>query len=112
MASNFRIAAHRSSDSVSIKLYGDFDGSSAYQLIEHLKKDCRSKSKVFIDTCCLREIHAFGKEVFEDSLSKLNRDCICLVFSGKNAAKLAPPARPGPGRRSGLNPGSGERDLR
>jgi hypothetical protein len=37
MASNFRIYCHQNRDNLHLKLIGDFDGSSAYELINLLK---------------------------------------------------------------------------
>jgi len=37
MAANFRISVHRSSDSLHMKLMGDFDGSSAWELLNVLR---------------------------------------------------------------------------
>jgi hypothetical protein len=37
MASNFRIYCHQNKDNLHLKLMGDFDGSSAYELINTLK---------------------------------------------------------------------------
>ena len=39
MASNFRLFLHETGDSLHLKLYGDFDGSSAHELINALKKN-------------------------------------------------------------------------
>ena len=39
MASNFQIYRHRTRDSLHLKLEGDFDGSSAHELINALKED-------------------------------------------------------------------------
>ncbi len=38
MASNFRIFLHETRDSLHLKLDGDFDGSSAHELLNTLKK--------------------------------------------------------------------------
>jgi len=38
MALNFKIICHKNSENLHLKLMGDFDGSSAYELINTLKK--------------------------------------------------------------------------
>jgi hypothetical protein len=48
MASNFRISTHRNSESLHLKLVGDFDGSSAFELINVLKKNWNGAYRVFI----------------------------------------------------------------
>jgi hypothetical protein len=39
MASNFRIFAHRNSDSLHLKPAGDFDGTSAFELLDNGEKE-------------------------------------------------------------------------
>ena len=39
MASNFQLLSYRNKDSLHLQLYGDFDGNSAYELINTLKKN-------------------------------------------------------------------------
>lgn len=57
MASNFRISTHRSSESLHLKLVGDFDGSSAFELINVLKKNWNGAYRVFIHTDSLKDIN-------------------------------------------------------
>ncbi len=90
MSSNFRICVHKNSDSLHLKLSGDFDGSSALQLINHLKKKGRGISRVFIHTNSLNEIHPFGQEVFQRNLTALDQQSVSYVFTGENAVQLAP----------------------
>ena len=90
MAARFRISTHRNSENLHLKLIGDFDGTSAHELLSVLKRYCNSISRVFIHTSCLRDIHPFGRNVFHDNLDVLNGQSITLVFTGENASKLAP----------------------
>jgi len=39
MPCSFKILAHRNSDNLHLKLEGDFDGRSALELINYLKKN-------------------------------------------------------------------------
>jgi len=71
MASNFRIFVHRNSDSLHLKLAGDFDGTSAFELLDMVKKKGAGLRKVFIHTSSLKTIYPFGLQVFEKSLSEL-----------------------------------------
>jgi len=64
MASNFRIFSHRNSDNLHLKLKGDFDGSSAHQLINTPKEQNGNVSKIFIHTYNLSSMNPFGLEVF------------------------------------------------
>jgi len=90
MAANFKIFVHRNSENTHLKLAGDFDGSSAYELLNTLKRYCRGTSGAYIHTSCLRQIHPFGRDVFQSNLDMLNGKCVPLVFTGDNAHQLAP----------------------
>ena len=90
MASNFNISFHRNDENIHLKLAGDFDGSSAYELLNALKRYCRGASRAFIHTNCLKQIHPFGRDIFQSNLDMLNGKCIPLVFTGDNADQLAP----------------------
>jgi len=89
MASNFRIFCHQNSDNLHLKLIGDFDGSSAYELIDTLKKYSGIARKVFIHTCSLSSVHSFGSDVFQKNydIKKLSR---ALIFTGEYGDRLAP----------------------
>jgi hypothetical protein len=90
MASNFKVLIHRNGDNLHLKLMGDFDTTSARQLIEILKMDRRSASKIFIHTATLKEIHPFGAQTFRDGLISGMANPDPLVFTGEGAAALAP----------------------
>jgi len=68
MASNFRIAVHRNSNSLDLKLMGDFDGTSASELLNVLEEKCNSVDRVLINTSGLKEIYPFGQDTFQNSL--------------------------------------------
>ena len=89
MASNFKIFCHQNSDNLHLKLLGDFDGASAYELIHTLKKYHGNNGKVFIHTCALSSVHPFGLEVFQknSSIKKLSQT---LTFTGEYGATIAP----------------------
>ncbi|MCP4109539.1 MAG: hypothetical protein GY749_29130 [Desulfobacteraceae bacterium] len=56
MASNFRICSHRNSDKLYLNLVGDFDGSSAYELLNLLKEKSDSVNEIYIDTNSLSSV--------------------------------------------------------
>jgi anti-anti-sigma regulatory factor len=93
MASNFDISIHRNSENLHLKLIGDFDGASAFKLLNILKRNCRKASKVFIHCGCLEEIYPFGVAVFHNNLDALKGQSIQMVFTGENASLLAPESR-------------------
>ena len=88
MASNFKLFSYETGDSLHLKLYGDFDGSSAHELIHTLKK-CGSRFyQIFIDTDDLGVIHSFGKDVFQKYYGFFDTRMKNLIFIGKNKLKL------------------------
>ena len=84
MASNFQIYSFKTRDSLHLKLAGDFDGSSAYELINTLTEHGKGFYEIFIDTNDLTTIHPFGKDVFQKNLRSTNKLYRNLVFLGKN----------------------------
>ena len=87
MASNFRIFSHRNSDNLHLKLMGDFDGSSAHQLINILKEQ-NGNVNIFIHTCNLSSMDPFGVEVFQKSFS-VNLLSDRLTFTGEYSDEMA-----------------------
>jgi len=89
MASNFRIYCHQIKDNLHLNLMGDFDGSSAYELINTLKKYRGVVGRIFIHTCFLSSVYSFGLDVFQKSctIKKLSQ---ILTFTGEYGNKLAP----------------------
>lgn len=90
MATNFRILVHRNSDSLHMKLLGDFDGSSACELLNMLKKNSNGARKVFIHTNCLKHIHPFGRDTFCRNLRDLKGYPFDLLLTGEKAERIAP----------------------
>lgn len=90
MASNFRILSHRKNDGLHLKLIGDFDGSSAYELLNALEESCGYVIRIFIHTGTLKRVHPFGREVFRNNLSVLRRQPGKLVFTGEKKQEIAP----------------------
>ena len=88
MASNFQIYSFKTRDSLHLKLAGDFDGSSAYELINTLTEHCKGFYEIFIDTNDLKTIHPFGKDVFQKNLGNSNKLYRNLVFIGKNGHEI------------------------
>jgi len=88
MASNFHIYSFKTRDSLHLKLAGDFDGSSAYELINALTEQGKDFYEIFIDTNDLKVIHPFGKDVFQKTLRSTNKLYRNLVFIGKNGQEI------------------------
>ena len=71
-----------------LRLIGDFDGSSAYQLIEKLKEYCTTSDRVIIDTNALKEIHTFGLNILSYHLLKLKGPLSNIIFVGEYADRM------------------------
>ena len=84
MAKNFQIFLHKTSDTLHMKLMGDFDGSSAAELIHVLRKNQTPYYQVFINTRELNAIHPFGMEVFQRRLSEIQHSGPAVRFIGKD----------------------------
>jgi hypothetical protein len=91
MAANFRVVVHRNSESLHLRLEGDFDGTSAHQLIHMLGENGNGAGRVFIHTNGLKDIHPFGSEVFQKNLNLFKKKRIDLIFTGERGAEIAPP---------------------
>lgn len=89
MASNFRIFMHRNRDNLHLKLIGDFDGSSACELLNMLKENCKGAYKVIIHTGCLNNIFPFGRNVFQRNLCSMNNLSNSIMFTGEYAVQFA-----------------------
>ena len=90
MASNFQIYRHRNRDSLHLKLEGDFDGSSAYELINTLIEHGTGFHQIFIDTNELNTIHPFGRDVFQKNLGRFNKKVNSLIFIGEKEYQIKP----------------------
>jgi hypothetical protein len=88
VASNFQIYSFKTRDSLHLKLAGDFDGNSAYELINTLIEHGKGFYEIFIDTNDLKTIHPFGKDVFQKNFSSSNKLYRNIVFIGKNGHEI------------------------
>jgi hypothetical protein len=90
MALNFQIFFFKSKGSLFVKLDGDFDGSSAHELLNALKEYGSSFYHIHIDTDCLKTIYPFGRDVFEKNIKTFRKQLSNIIFSGKNKYHIAP----------------------
>jgi len=89
MAANFRILCHQNKKNLHLKLTGDFDGSSAHELINMLDQRSGNVVRIFIHTGNLKSVHPFGRAVFQNMLS-LPFTKSQLIFTGENGGEIAP----------------------
>ena len=83
MARNFRIQISQRNNDLYLDLRGDFDGTSAYQLLETLKKYYYGDGEVIINTKKLRCIVPFGVRVFHSGLHTTGCQRRNIIFTGK-----------------------------
>jgi anti-anti-sigma regulatory factor len=88
MARNFNIYSFKTRQSLHLKLSGDFDGSSAHELINTLTERGKDIFEIFIDTNELKSVHRFGVEVFQKNLCLCELSIKNLVFIGSNGNKI------------------------
>ena len=88
MASNFKIFSFKTNNSIHLKLTGDFDGSSAHELINTLIDHGNGFWNIFIDTDNLKTIHPFGRDVFQKNLNSFKKQLNNLIFIGINKNKI------------------------
>ena len=91
MASNFSIKIGRNADRTHLRLYGDFDGSSAHELLNLLKKIYQSDNKILIHTEGLNHVHPFGLDIFHSNLGSINHGAEGIVYSGDRAPDFTIP---------------------
>ncbi len=84
MARNFKIRMHQTVDNLHINLRGDFDGSSAFELLNTLKENMNDTKRILIDTNNLKKIYPFGQEVLDHNLSRLKDHRNRIQFIGQN----------------------------
>jgi hypothetical protein len=91
MAANFRTIVSRERETLHLKLEGDFDGSSALELIDTLVENCGSANRMMIHTSGLNEVHPFGKAVFQKRLPAAVKLNSSIIFMGEHAEEIATP---------------------
>ena len=90
VAQNFKISIHRTIDKSYIRLVGDFDSSSAFELLNALWENLNSAKFILIDTSKLKEVYPFGQEVFYYNFVKIKNQRKRIRFVGPNALQPAP----------------------
>jgi len=87
MALNFRLFHHLNSDTLFLRLVGDFDGSSALQLVNALNEHHGKVKKIIIHTNGLTSIHPFGLRVFQKKCVTNNLSHK-MTFTGKYSYQM------------------------
>ena len=90
MRNRFQIDVKTSNGNLYVRPKGDFDGSSACELINVLREHYRGTGRVFIDTKSLRDICSFGCKTFQARLDKRMVPPERLFFKGEKGRQIAP----------------------
>ena len=89
MAPNFKIFSCKTRDSLHLQLTGDFDGSSAHELINTLMEHGSRCYQIFINTNGLKAVHPFGRDVFQKKLDTIGKRFDNLIFIGENKHNIS-----------------------
>ena len=90
MSKNFKILIDKQRGDLHVKLKGDFDGSSACELLNFLKKNAHNVRSFVIHTGYLNNIHPFGRDVFQRKFSETNIKRNSIIFTGEKIGLIAP----------------------
>lgn len=90
MGSNFKIHVHRRGDRLRLKLAGDLDGESAWQIINLLEENSSGIKKVAIDTNGLTRIYLFGRNMFSKNFYRINKLYSSIIFTGGKSNQMTP----------------------
>lgn len=90
MNNRFHVGFKKINEDLYVRPTGDFNGSTALELINLLCKQYSGKGQVFIDTCGLREICSFGCSTFQHYVHRIRLPLRRLFFKGHKASEIAP----------------------
>ena len=90
MSANFQIEFKSSNGNLHIGLRGDFDGSSAWELINLIHEKYDGCGRVYIDTANLGSVHPFGVSVFRRRLNPIWLPLNRLFLKGEKGLDIAP----------------------
>jgi len=92
MARNFKITAQRSRKNLSLSLAGDFDGSSAFELLHALQQKGADSQTIVVNTDGLASVLPFGREMLQRNFFTLNGLRARIHFTGPHRAEFHPEA--------------------
>lgn len=91
MATNFKIIRYQHNNNLHLKLIGDFDGTSAYELMNTLRSYKVNQGKIFIHTGDLKSVYLFGVDLFKRKCPRVISQGI--IFTGEHATEMTDPDR-------------------
>jgi len=90
MSADFQIESRNSNGDLHLKPRGDFDGSSAYELLNFIHNKYDGRGRVFIDTNHLHHLCSFGCNTFRCGLNFNLLPADRIFFKGKKGFDIAP----------------------
>jgi hypothetical protein len=90
MSNNFQLESNKRNGNLYVRPSGDFDGSSAWELVNLLHEKYDGKGRIFIDTRKLHKICSFGCSTFQCRLNLKQVPVEQLYFKGENGYAIAP----------------------
>lgn len=85
MAKNFRVCSKEiNKQFLALQLFGDFDATSACELIDILDAVAKKNDTVAINTDGLKTVNAFGLDVFIPRMDKLARKWTDIRITGRH----------------------------
>lgn len=90
MSSNFAIHHRRHNRDLHLGLCGDFDASSAFELVHCLQKALKQNQRIFVHTDRISDLQKFGCEMFQKQFRSPAPIAARVVFTGAHAPRIAP----------------------
>lgn len=92
MAVNFKMSTTKKNNKrMIIRMTGDFDGTSAWELVHKLQEEACHFDVVELDTRGLKSLQPFGRQTFLVQAAPLRRTKKTFLVSGPYADDLAGP---------------------
>jgi hypothetical protein len=90
MANNFRVdVIGGDMKRLNLKILGDFDGSSAFRLLNLIGKKGREAARITIHTDGLRSVEAFGADIFRAHVAEISKGGVDIDYTGRFKGALA-----------------------
>jgi hypothetical protein len=90
MSANFRISSQYQNGEMVILLKGDFDGSSAWELVNTIHERYTGEGRIMIDTDGIKHLVPFGIATFKCRLDPNKVPLDRLVFRGEKGLEISP----------------------
>ena len=90
MSANFKVRVKENNGDLHLNPRGDFDGSSAWELVNLLQEKYDGKGQIIIDTRNLLDICPFGCSTFQYRLRMSRIPADCIWFKGDKGPDIAP----------------------